>query len=177
MKRFTALLVSMSLAMLSLQGCYGRMALTKKVYAVNGEVNDKFVRSLVTWVFIIVPVYGVSALADFVLFNTIEFWTGKNPVAQGEKDFRYAAGEETYDIHAKKTGTTVNYLITHHRGERYLDTLSVDWDIRTGNSKATFTDPTGTIEYHAVKEKGGVIVTKLEKGSLSKSSEMIAQYR
>jgi len=177
MKRLTALLVSMSLAMLSLQGCYGRMALTKKVYAVNGEVNDKFVRSLVTWVFIMVPVYGVSVLADFVLFNTIEFWTGKNPVAQGEKDFRYAVGEETYDVHAKKTGTTVNYLITHHRGQRYLDTLSVDWDIRTGNSKAAFTSPSEITEYRAVKEKGGVIVTKLNKGSLSKNTEMIAQYR
>jgi hypothetical protein len=177
MKRLTALLVSMSLAMLTLQGCYGKMALTKKVYAVNGEVNDKFVRSLVTWVFIIVPVYGVSALADLVLFNTIEFWTGKNPVAQGEKDFRYASGEETYHVHAKKTGRTVNYLITHHRGQRYLDTLSVNWDIRTGNSKATFTDPAGITEYQAVKEKGGVTVTKFDKGGLSKSSEMVAQYR
>jgi hypothetical protein len=177
MKRLTALLVSMSLAMLTLQGCYGKMALTKKVYAVNGEVNDKFVRSLVTWVFIIVPVYGVSALADFVLFNTIEFWTGKNPVAQGEKDFRYASGEEIYDVHAKKTGTTINYLITHHRGQRYMDTLSVNWDIRTGNSKATLTDPAGITEYQAVKEKGGVIVTKFDQGGLSKSAGLITQYR
>jgi hypothetical protein len=177
MKKFTALLVSMSLALLSLQGCYGKMALTKKVYAVNGEVNDKFVRSLVTWVFIIVPVYGVSALADFVLFNTIEFWTGKNPVAEGEKDFTYASGEETYDIHAKKSGTSVNYRVTHYRGGRYQDALSINWDVTTGNSRATFTNPAGGTEYHAIKEKGGIIVTKLDKGSLKQVPEMIAQYR
>jgi hypothetical protein len=176
-KRFTAMLVSLSIAMLSLQGCYGKMALTKKVYALNGEVNDKFVRSLVTWAFIFVPVYGVSALVDFVLFNTIEFWTGRNPVAQGEKDFKYTSGGESFEIHAKKTGTTVNYLITHYKGNQHLDTMSINWDIKSGNSAATLTDSAKTTEYRAVREKGGVTVTQTEKGSPNRMPEMVAQYR
>jgi hypothetical protein len=176
-KRFAAIIVSMSIATMSLQGCYGKMALTKKVYALNGEVNDKFVRSLVTWAFIIVPVYGVSALVDFVLFNTIEFWSGKNPVAQGEKDFRYAAGGETYQIHARKSGDSVNYLITRYQGQRQLDTMSIDWNIRTGNSRATFTDPVRIAEYQAVKEKGGIIVTRHDTGVVNRMPDMVAQYR
>jgi hypothetical protein len=176
-KKFIAILVSMSLTMLSLQGCYGRMALTKKVYALNGEVNDKYVRSLVTWVFIFVPVYGISALADFVLFNTIEFWTGNNPVAQGEKDFMYASDGQTFQVHAKKSGETVNYLITHYEGDRYLDTMTIKWDLKSGNSAASFTDAVRTTEYRAVREKGGVSVTKHEKGSLNGMPYVVASYR
>jgi hypothetical protein len=176
-KRFAAIIVSMSIATISLQGCYGKMALTKKVYALNGEVNDKFVRSLVTWAFIIVPVYGVSALVDFVLFNTIEFWSGKNPVAQGEKDFRYADGGEIYQIHAKKSGDSVNYLITRYQGQKQLDTMSIDWNIRSGNSRATFTGTDRVAEYQAVKEKGGIIVTRHDTGVAGRMPDMVAQYR
>ena len=58
MKGFVALLVGMSLALTSLTGCYGKFALTRKVYGINGDVKDKFLRSAVTWAFVIVPVYG-----------------------------------------------------------------------------------------------------------------------
>jgi len=171
------MLVSLSIAMLSLQGCYGKMALTKKVYALNGSVQDKFVRSLVTWAFVIVPVYGVSALVDFVLFNTIEFWSGKNPVAQGEKDFKYAANGETYQVHATKSGDKVNYQISCYQGTTFRNTLSIDWNVKTGNSSAILNDKAGCTEFFAVRDKDGIIVTKREKGSLSQVPEMVAQYR
>jgi len=71
-----------------LQGCYGNFSLTRKVYAWNGTMGDKWINSVVTWVMIIVPVYGAVGFVDFVVLNTIEFWTGKNPVVlkPGEKD-------------------------------------------------------------------------------------------
>lgn len=63
-------------------GCYGSFALSKKVHTWNGTVSgDKFVHTLVFWALIIVPVYEVSMLADGLVFNTIEFWTGSNPLA------------------------------------------------------------------------------------------------
>lgn len=31
---------------------------------------------VLTWV----PVYGVATLADALVFNSVEFWTGKNPI-------------------------------------------------------------------------------------------------
>jgi hypothetical protein len=176
MKKISALFVSISLVMLSLQGCYGKMALTKKVYALNGEISDKFVRSLVTWAFIFVPVYGVSAFVDFVLFNTIEFWSGKNPVAQREKDFKYSANGETFQVHAKKSGDTVNYLISHYQGERYLDTMSINWDVKSGSSMATYYKSGEITEFTASRAKAGVIVTKRDQGSPSNLQEVLAQY-
>jgi hypothetical protein len=67
-------------------GCYGQWALTSALHSWNGHATDnKFVNSLLTWGLIIVPVYELAAVGDFLIFNTIEFWSGKNPVALQEQ--------------------------------------------------------------------------------------------
>ena len=63
--------------------CYGSFNLVKKVYKFNGTVGDKWVNELVFLVMNIVPVYGVSVFIDAVVLNTIEFWSGTNPVMAG----------------------------------------------------------------------------------------------
>jgi hypothetical protein len=171
MKRLVSALLAMVIAMVSLQGCYGKMALTKKVYKVNGEVSDKYLRSLVTWIFVLAPVYAVSALADFILFNTIEFWSGKNPIAAGEKNFQYSENGETYQVNARKSGDTITYRINHYSGDTYLDTLSIDWDTRSGNSKATLFESGKVTQYQAILEKGGVRVLSSADGQLSRLAE------
>ncbi len=62
-------------------GCYGSFNLVKKVYKFNGEVGGKWTNEVVFLVMNIVPVYGVSAFVDAVILNSIEFWTGSNPVS------------------------------------------------------------------------------------------------
>jgi len=176
MKRITAATVAMAIAMVSLQGCYGKMALTKKVYRVNGEVHDKFLRSLVSWAFIIVPVYQISVLVDFVIFNTIEFWSGTNPVAQGEKQFQYSENGETYKIHARKSAGVITYTFNHYRGDTYLDTLTVNWDIKTGNSLALLQKDGKATHFQAVLGKGGVAVTSSAAGVLNRGQESVALY-
>jgi len=58
-------------------GCYGRFQLTRAVYRFNGDVtNDKLARSILFWVFVIIPVYQIAAIGDVLIFNLIEFWTG-----------------------------------------------------------------------------------------------------
>ena len=176
MKRVISTVLAMAIAMISLQGCYGKMALTQKVYQVNGQVQDKHLRSLVTWVFIIVPVYGVSVLADFVLFNTIEFWTGQNPVAAGEKIFQYAENGHTYKVTARKSGDMVSYHIDHFQGATYLDTLSIDWDTRSGNSRAALQQAGNVTEFQATWEKGSVQVVSSLLGPTALMREKMAQY-
>lgn len=177
MKRITAAILAMVIAMVSLQGCYGKMALTRKVYNVNGQVGDKFLRSLVTWVFIIVPVYGISALVDFVVFNTIEFWSGRNPVAQGEKDFMYSENGDTFKVHALKSGDTLRYTFNRFHGDTYLDTLTIDWNVKSGNSVAVFKEGNDVTRYQAVRTKGGVQVTSSSPGALSFGRQAVAFYK
>ena len=69
-----------------LAGCYGSFNLTRKVWKWNGEVGGKWVNEIVFLVMNVIPVYGVAGMADVVILNTIEFWTGTNPVtAQNEQ--------------------------------------------------------------------------------------------
>ena len=63
-------------------GCYGPFYLTRKVWKWNGEVSDnKWVVELVYLLTAhLIPVYGIAGLADAVIFNSVEFWTGDNPI-------------------------------------------------------------------------------------------------
>ncbi|MBN1420566.1 MAG: DUF3332 family protein [Planctomycetes bacterium] len=61
-------------------GCYGPFTLTKQVHHWNGQVGEKWVNEVVFLVFVIIPVYGIATLGDAIIFNSIEFWTGSNPL-------------------------------------------------------------------------------------------------
>lgn len=60
--------------------CYGSFNLTRKVWKFNGTVGDKWVNELVFLVMSIVPVYGAAAFIDVIVLNSVEFWSGTNPV-------------------------------------------------------------------------------------------------
>jgi hypothetical protein len=66
--------------------CYGPFNLTRNVYHWNssikgsGEVNEKWMKEIVFFGMIVIPVYILSPLIDAFIFNPIQFWTGDNPV-------------------------------------------------------------------------------------------------
>ena len=79
--RRTAVLTLTAVALVGTSGCFGSFNLTRKLWGWNKDVsNEKFVRELVFLGLNIVPVYGVAGLIDVIVTNSIEFWTGKNPV-------------------------------------------------------------------------------------------------
>lgn len=104
--KFTALLLSLTLVTVSVSSCYGKFALTRKIYTWNGSVSEnKFVQTIVMWGLMIIPVYSIGGLVDVVLLNTIEFWTGNNPMAmkEGVKDTKRVTIEGTqYEITMSK---------------------------------------------------------------------------
>lgn len=65
--------------------CYGNFPLTKFIYEFNGDIGDemgegtgaRLIQSIVMWIFVIIPVYGIAMLADAFIFNLVEFWTGE----------------------------------------------------------------------------------------------------
>ena len=74
-------------AALLLSGCYGPFTLTKRVHAWNGQVSEN--HCVVEGVFLVcawLPVYGIATLADAVIFNSVEFWTGENPLESAQLD-------------------------------------------------------------------------------------------
>ena len=79
-----ALIMALAGSMM-LSSCIGNFSLTKKVFEWNQNVGDKFVNELVFIAFCIVPVYEIAAFIDAVVINSIEFWSGTNPVVQSTK--------------------------------------------------------------------------------------------
>ena len=177
MKRLLIVVMTALLITSTLTGCYGKFALTKKVYQANGKVDDRFLRSGLTWVLIIIPVYGVAFLVDFIAFNTIEFWSGDNPVTSGEKDFQFVRDGDRFDIHATKNGDKVTYDIKHYSGNRYVDSVNVRWDIKSGDSVALHKEFARTTEYTAKATNDGVQVKTFARGIFNKKLEHVALYR
>ena len=70
----------------STTGCFGSFRLVQKVYGLNQHVGNKWVQTIVFWVFCILPVYSLAAFADAIIFNLLEFWTGRNPLSMNDVD-------------------------------------------------------------------------------------------
>jgi hypothetical protein len=66
-------------------GCYGSFGATVALHKWNGQVTgNKFLNELVFLALCIVPVYELFGLADVLVLNSIEFWTGSHPVGSAE---------------------------------------------------------------------------------------------
>ena len=59
--------------------CFGSFNLTRKAYQFNKSVSpDKWVRWLVFLV--MSPIYPLAGLVDVLFANSVEFWSGSNPI-------------------------------------------------------------------------------------------------
>lgn len=117
--------VALLVALLPLAtSCYGRFQLVRNVYEANTSVKDKYVRSAVTWLFVIVPVYGLAGLVDFLVLNVIEFWQGKNPAAKADSE----PVIRTAQVGADRFVQTLRHRdgATEVRVERFRDGTLVD---------------------------------------------------
>jgi len=64
-------------------GCFGSFALTKKAYDFNKSLGNKWISWLV-YLIIGWEATLITLAFDSVIFNSLEFWTGSNPVALGD---------------------------------------------------------------------------------------------
>ena len=76
----------------------------------NQGLGNKFVNEIVFLAFHVVPVYEVAYLADILVLNSIEFWSGSNPVAEAGtiKTIKGADGE--YTIRTNTDGYTITKI-------------------------------------------------------------------
>lgn len=96
--------------------CIGSFALWNQLKDWNQGIGNKFVNELVFIALNIVPVYGVAYFADVVVLNTIEFWSGSNPVASNE--VKEVKGENgNYLVASNENG----YTITNKEDNQSLD--------------------------------------------------------
>lgn len=122
--KVVALLLVLAMGGLS-SGCFGKFQLTRKAYEINQAIDEQYVRSAATWVFVIAQVYTVCGLVDFLVFNLIEFWTGENPVASGPVTKVYTGGDERVEMTIGRQGDATVAVIERFGNGRLLSTLSI----------------------------------------------------
>lgn len=94
--------------------CIGSFSLFNRVSSWNHTVSDsKFVNELVFLALWILPVYEVAALADVLVINSIEFWSGSNPVANAGEVKAVKGENGNYLVETLENG----YSITKENGE------------------------------------------------------------
>ena len=93
-----------------LSSCIGSFALSNKFLAWNKTIDSKFVNEILFVIF--TPAYAITMVADVLVLNSIEFWSGDNPVEAGI--IKTEKGENgTYTVETLENG----YNIKNEKGE------------------------------------------------------------
>lgn len=140
-KLFFCTALSLSLLLGSCLGSFNAVVGLKQWN--DGVSDSKFVNNLLFWGMNIIPVYGLFALGDVIIFNVIEFWSGSNPIAMNEGD------SETQIV--KHDGNTFKMVASKNKME-----LTVIKGPKKGNSLDLVYTPEDQ-SWNAVKSNGEVI--------------------
>lgn len=86
------------LCTLSSMECVGSFGLTRRLHGFVTSFSSKWIDWLVFLVFAILPVYGIAILADAVVVNSIEFWTGSGLAKAENEPETITQGDEKLQI-------------------------------------------------------------------------------
>lgn len=129
-KKGITMLISGALASSILfSSCIGSFSLSNKLLDWNKSIDSKFVNELVFIAFCIVPVYGVSMLADAVVLNSIEFWTGDNPVADVGSIKKVNGKDGIYTVETKKNGYHIQKEGQKKSVDLVFDSTDKSWSV------------------------------------------------
>jgi len=153
-RKFVCAAVLAAFTCVSVGGCYGKYALFNNAAKFGGNLGGKYVGAVVNLVFWIVPVYEICLVGDLLIFNTIEFWTGSNPVAMNSDTYQEsdAAGNKVYAV--RNTDGSLSVSMTDANGNKADFTLEHDGNV-----------------IRAVDTKGEVIAQQI----VDNNGEIIAQ--
>lgn len=153
MKRSLVQIISsalIGLMLITAVGCYGSFPLIQKVHKFNGTLGSKWVNELGFLVMNIIPVYGVAGTVDALILNSIEFWTGKSPMAANDGSGTFVLPQGTVTFNKADNSYTFRQMID---GKEKLVRLT------TNNGITTATDENGTVLARTEKNNtGGVTV-------------------
>lgn len=107
MKKLKISVACLILSSIICSSCIGSFGLWSSLKDWNNNIGNKFVNEIVFLAFHIVPVYEVAYLADVIVLNSIEFWSGSNPLADvgSVKTIKGESGE--YFVQTNEDGYTI----------------------------------------------------------------------
>lgn len=136
----------LTLGLLGLGGCWGSFSLTGRLFDWNGSFGSKWVSWLVFLVFIILPVYGATLFIDAVILNTIEFFSGNNPVHR-----RAELGNGQHLVLRGEAGSST-LRIEHYEHEQLVRAFQIE---RLAEDEFRVADGDGRVRLHVHGRQGG----------------------
>ncbi len=143
MLRWIGALVLAGFLPVATTGCFGGFELTRKIYRFNERVDpDQWVQWMVFLVLNVVPIYAFAVTLDVLFANSVEFWTGSNPIL-GEAERRrtvWGPGGERATATLREDGALDVELVepdgTRHRLTLVRDGASVEARDASGRALA-----------------------------------------
>lgn len=117
---------------LMFSSCIGSFGLWNNLKSWNQNIGNKFVNEIVFLAFHVIPVYEVAYLADVLVINSIEFWSGSNPIAEAGTVKTVKGENGEYLVRTNENG----YTITKKGEENKPLDLVYDKENRTWNAVA-----------------------------------------
>lgn len=87
--------------------CIGSFGLFNRMKDWNHTIDNKFVNELVFVALHIVPVYEIAYIADLLVINSIEFWSGNNPVADVGEVKKIKGENADYTVETIENGYSI----------------------------------------------------------------------
>jgi hypothetical protein len=117
--------------------CIGSFRTFNKLNTWNqGISGSKFVNELVFICFHIIPVYEVAYLADALIFNSIEFWGGSNPVSKaGEVKHMKGSNGDMFAITTTKSGYKIVDETRNCECKLVFDKKNKTWNAEVDGTK------------------------------------------
>lgn len=141
MKRKTILVLMVALLCSSVifTSCIGSFRLSNKVLSWNQQVSgSKFVNEVVFFCFWVLPVYEITTIADVLVLNSIEFWSGSSPLAEVETEKSVHGEKGEYIVRYKRNG----YRIVNRNTKTSVDLIynkeTKTWSAMSKNKPVEF---------------------------------------
>ena len=122
---FKPLVVAIVAGSVLLTGCMGQFRLTDKVYSWNKKASsDRWVNEIIfAGMAVLLPVYGMTLLADGVIFNSIEWWSGSNPIASAGQQKRVLGADGSVALMTMRADGAIDVKTTAKDGKKSSFTL------------------------------------------------------
>lgn len=130
-----ALIIAMA-ATIPLSSCIGSFGLTNSVLNWNKQVGSKFINELVFFAFWVLPVYEVTSIADLLVLNSIEFWSGRNPMSASTTVIPTDHGRYLVDCDGK--GYTITCEATGSKMRLDFDADTQTWSFNDNGTHHPF---------------------------------------
>ena len=137
MKKWLKPVAMILAASMLFSSCIGSFSLSNKLLAWNNNVGDKFTNEVVFFLFWILPAYEVTLLADLLVLNSIEFWSGNKPLSASTTTVHGTDGD--YLVASDSNGYTITSLTDSSSVRLDFDPYDSSWSYSVdGNAPVRF---------------------------------------